>query len=280
MTSAPIHQDDEPTPPPTGRAGSLAVPGDPPAAVTWSRRAEVTEVEIHATDLDTADAARVTAVTAAVGAISRNPDIAGSRIHLAADHAPDVDHRLPTELATALGLAPRRELLQLRRPLPVPRDAPSRAGAPTLATRPFRPADDEAAWLRANNRAFASHPDQGAETPATLASRAAEDWFDLDDFLVVDDPDHPGELAGFCWTKVHQPTDQEPALGEIYVIGVDPDHQGEGLGRALVLAGLDHLADRGIRTAVLYVEADNTPARALYQRLGFSIHQRRRVYAP
>ena len=132
--------------------------------------------------------------------------------------------------------------------------------------------------MRANNRSFAEHPDQGRETLDTLREHQSEDWFASTGFLVADDPTRPGELAGFCWTKVHPATDAEPALGEIYVIGVDPSHRGEGLGAAFVLAGLDHLAGQGITTAILYVDADNEPAVRLYERLGFEVHARRRVY--
>ena len=48
--------------------------------------------------------------------------------------------------------------------------------------------------------------------------------------------------------------------GEIYVIGVDPDFQGLGLGPQLTLAGLDHLWRTGISEALLYVAGENTAA--------------------
>jgi mycothiol synthase len=56
----------------------------------------------------------------------------------------------------------------------------------------------------------------------------------------------------------------------VYVVGVDPDEQGNGLGRALTLAGLHRLRAQGLRQAMLYVEADNEPALAVYHRLGFT----------
>ena len=175
--------------------------------------------------------------------------------------------------AAELGLHLVRELYQMRRPLPV---EPEIDGAARLATRPFEVGRDEAAWLRVNNRAFAGHPDQSGWTTAEIAGREAEDWFDPAGFLLLEAPD--GTLQGFCWTKIHPATDADPAMGEIYVIGVDPDWHGQGLGRALVLAGLGHLAHRGLQVGMLYVESKNTPAVHLYRRLGFTIHQVDRAY--
>ena len=131
--------------------------------------------------------------------------------------------------------------------------------------RPFVPGHDEDAWLRVNNRAFANHPDQGGWITDVLERRMAESWFDPAGFLLAWRGD---ELVGFCWTKVHT----EPSrLGEIYVIGVDPEAQGLGLGRALVVAGLDHLArERQCGAGILYVAADNPAAVGLYRSLGFT----------
>ncbi len=173
--------------------------------------------------------------------------------------------------AGALGFAPERDLLQLRVNLPLDKGV---RRAPPLPVRAFVPGRDEEAWLAVNNRAFAGHPEQGGWDLAALAEREAEPWFDPDGFLLHEEA---GRLAGSCWTKVHTGTD--PPMGEIYVISVDPDFHQRGLGRSLTVAGLDHLAGRGLHTGMLYVDADNTAATALYLSLGFSLDHIDRAYA-
>jgi len=126
-----------------------------------------------------------------------------------------------------------------------------------------------------NNRAFEWHPDQAGRTVDWLHDAAAEPWFDPAGFLVHETD---GRVDGFCWTKVH--ADQDPPLGEIYVIAVDPDAHGRGLGRGLTVAGLDHLAGLDLTVGMLYVEALNVPALALYERLGFVRHEVQRAYQP
>ena len=116
----------------------------------------------------------------------------------------------------------------------------------------------------------------------TFCQRQQEPWFDVDGFRVLDaaavdrdahDDGAPDRrMAGFCWTKVHPATGDEQTLGEIYVIAVDPDFHGRGLGAQLTLAGLEHLAGKGIDVGMLYVDADNTAAVTMYQRLGFTVH--------
>lgn len=169
------------------------------------------------------------------------------------------------------GFACRREMLQLRRELPAP---PPPEGT---EVRPFVAATDAESWLEVNRRAFAWHPDQGRWNAEDLTRRLDEPWFDPDGFLVHDSPDHDG-IDAFCWTKVHAPTADEPALGEIFVIAVDPRSHRRGLGRAMVLAGLDHLARGGLDHAMLYVEADNAAGRRLYDTLGFRVHELHRWY--
>ena len=186
-------------------------------------------------------------------------DDSGRLVSLEADPASDDDHRT----AAAAGLALLRRIDQLRVALPLAVDGP------IPETRAFDPAHDAAAFLELNNRAFYWHPDQSDWTHDDLANRMAEPWFDAEGFRLLEGD---GKLIGFCWTKVHPPTDEDPALGEIYVIAVDPDAHGRGHGRGLTRAGLDHLATRGLRVGMLHVEHDNASAMALYTGLGFTEH--------
>lgn len=188
----------------------------------------------------------------------------GARVQWwANDAGPDDD-----ALAARLGLTPWRDVVQLRRPLPHP-EAPELPEGVRL--RAFAPGADDEAWLDVNRRAFADHPEQGAFGPLDLAGRMAEPWFQPADFLIADDADG---MAGFCWVKLPDATH-----GEIYVIGVHPRAQGTGLGRALVLAGLARMAERGAPEARLYTDGANAKALTLYDGLGFRRHHVDRAYA-
>jgi mycothiol synthase len=181
---------------------------------------------------------------------------------------PDRSH---DELAEAAGLAPGREVVQMRRTLGGTGN--SGVNGEAIPTRPFRPGADEEAWLAVNNRAFAGHPDQGEWTLADIRAREHQLWFDPGGFLLHE---HDGRLAAFCWTKVQFAGDRP--VGEIYVIAVDPDFQGAGLGKGIAVAGLRYLASRGITLATLYVDSSNTAARRLYERLGFTVDHIDRAY--
>jgi len=143
-------------------------------------------------------------------------------------------------------------------------------GSNRVTVDSFRPGTDDAEWLRVNALAFATHPEQGSLTQADLDARVAEPWFDANDFLVA--RDDSGAMMGFCWLKVQEEPDSGERIGEFYAVGVHPKHQGLGLGRSLVRAGLERLATLGIRTASLYVEADNVAAVKLYRSFGFADH--------
>ncbi|GAA1421360.1 mycothiol synthase [Agrococcus citreus] len=165
-------------------------------------------------------------------------------------------------IAEALGMTSVRTLLQLRAPVPAaPAEVPDRLPD---GVRPFEPAD-ASALLALNAVAFADHPEQGRMTADDLAARMAEPWHDDANLVVIDGTgaSDSGGLDAFGWVK------PDGDIAELYVLGVSPARQGAGLGKRMLAAVFVRMRALGATTAHLYVEGDNAPALALYERAGF-----------
>ena len=175
------------------------------------------------------------------------------------------DHPSAGRIASRLGVHKERELRIMSRPTVEalePLNPP-----PGVIIRTFTPAD-EAALLEVNAAAFAHHPEQGHMTHEDFTERTNEAWFDANGLFLAVPEDDPSDLLGFHWTKVH--LDEEPPYGEVYVVATNPKAVGRGLGSVLTSAGLAYLATRGVGDVILYVDGDNAPAIAVYERLGFT----------
>ena len=131
----------------------------------------------------------------------------------------------------------------------------------------FNTATHKQAWLDLNNKAFAHHEDQGNWAIADLENRMAEPWFDPQGFFLAT---QSGEIEGFVWTKIHQDLVNQDPVGELYVVGTAPEHPGRGIARALSVEAINYFVTKGLKHAMLYVDADNEKALKLYQSLGFN----------
>ncbi len=74
-----------------------------------------------------------------------------------------------------------------------------------------------------------------------------------------------GQVVGYVTTR----TDARTRIGRIPNLAVDPEHQGQGLGRQLLEAALDHLREAGMTFARIETLEQNERCMALYPRLGF-----------
>ncbi len=199
-------------------------------------------------------------------------------------------------LAESEGLAPTRTLLVMSRPLVGIVSKPDLADVSSRWTiAPIDPEADLEAFTKLNAVAFADHPEQGQLTAADMKQRFAQDWFDPDLLLLVrprqfeqsdviangasrsasvatasglsgDDP------LAFVWLK------PQSDFVELYVLGVHPKIQGQGLGGALSNLMLTIMRDHGFQQAILYVELDNEPAVRSYRRVGFDVSETHTQY--
>ena len=79
------------------------------------------------------------------------------------------------------------------------------------------------------------------------------------------------KVIGYCWTTYERQVAIGERKGRIFMLGVDPDYRGRGVGKRVLLAGLAHLKNKGLRVAELTVDSENKTACALYRSVGFEV---------
>jgi ribosomal protein S18 acetylase RimI-like enzyme len=74
--------------------------------------------------------------------------------------------------------------------------------------------------------------------------------------------------VGFVAVELHH----EKSIGEIYMLAVDPDHQGGGIGTALTEFALDRIKDAGMAVAMVETGGDpgHAAARRTYEKAGYA----------
>jgi ribosomal protein S18 acetylase RimI-like enzyme len=65
---------------------------------------------------------------------------------------------------------------------------------------------------------------------------------------------------------------QSKRHGVIHLLGVSEENQRQGIGRTLVLEALKAMEDKGVEVVFVATAANNTAARSLYEKCGFSLH--------
>lgn len=75
--------------------------------------------------------------------------------------------------------------------------------------------------------------------------------------------------VGFVAVKL----DSESSMGEVYMVAVDPDFQGRGIGTALMEFALAWMKDSGMSVAMVKTGSDpgHAPARRTYEKMGFGL---------
>jgi GNAT superfamily N-acetyltransferase len=110
----------------------------------------------------------------------------------------------------------------------------------------------------------AFYPDHWCESQQKAVEDVCADE-DTNVWVAID----AGSTVGFVAIKL----DSESSMGEIYMVAVDPDFQGQGIGSALVKFVLAWMKDAGMSIAMVETGSDpgHAPARRTYEQLGFGL---------
>jgi mycothiol synthase len=170
-------------------------------------------------------------------------------------------------LLVKLGFGFVRRFLELRRELSELR-LPAAEHGP-LTNRHLQPGEEDK-LTRIQNRSFVGTWGYNPTAVEDIVYLLSLTGRSPEDVILICEGDRP---VGYCWTLVDPEASAgvSKKVGRIYMLGVDPDYRGSGIGERALLAGLAHLKSKGIEVAELTVDGQNAAACALYESGGFRV---------
>lgn len=149
-----------------------------------------------------------------------------------------------------------------------------------IEIRSYRMGEDDAGMSRADNEAFAEHWGHAEHPFEEWLHYVAQPSFKPDLTVIADDT-RTGEIAGFCIIAINEEENRRLNLrrGWIDILGVRKPFRRQGLGTALILAGLRNLKKAGMEQAALGTDSENTTgATRIYERVGFRVDKTRAAF--
>jgi mycothiol synthase len=136
---------------------------------------------------------------------------------------------------------------------------------------------EENLLAKIQNRCFVDSWGFNPNTEEEIAYRLNMHGRSPDDVTLTFLEDKP---VGYCWTIVESVENKkrEKSKGLIHMLGVDPDHRQQEIGKAILLNGLQDLKSRGVNTIELTVDRENSAACSLYASLGFEVFAKTEWY--
>jgi mycothiol synthase len=178
-----------------------------------------------------------------------------------------------------IGLREVRQFWVMERDLTQPIDRPQAVEGIIVRTY-NRPDDDEAA-NDAFNDSFSDHWDHHPQPLSDWAHRIGNPYTKPELSWLAEVEGEAGKLAGFCICGIYVEENENLGVQEgwIELLGTTRDWRRKGLGRALLLHGLDSLRSADMDTALLGVDSESlTGANRLYESVGFRVRNRGFAY--
>jgi len=177
------------------------------------------------------------------------------------------DSPMAKQLLTQMGFTFIRRFLELR--LDLSKTHLPEISKISLRYCPLQPGEEER-LTQLQNRSFTGAWGYNANTVEEIIYRISLPNCSQEDIILAFDSE---KTIGYCWTRINFWKDKAPGegTGRIYMLGVDPDYRGRGLGRQLLLVGLSYLKTKGLRVVELTVDGENKVACSLYKSAGFKL---------